>query len=332
MSQRARSPVLGYNHNVRHGGRVFHVQTEDSGTGYARLYTHLFFEGTILSSKKMEYDPQSPEDAVRSLMQKLHKAMMKELSHAEHDARIAAFFAARGQPARLGDAAVNTSGVVEPPAASDAPAVVAPASTEPMPLEAPVPLAAAPPVAVATPARVPTKPVVVVKPGALKRPPVVLSSSADGVVVRRNVVVNVGGGAPPVNGSTPSPAATAPINGTPPPAARPRVATSGDGMFVGAGAVRLPVAAPRTSAAGQPLASSRDIRMPWETPAPARVVAPIVAAAEPPPPAGTSRELRMPWEAGGPPPPTDAFAADLVNDKSLDEVILEYLSDDGESQ
>src|SRR6478735_10511685 len=54
MSQRARSPVLGYNHNIRHGGRVFHVQTEDSGTGYARLYTHLFFEGTILSSKKAE--------------------------------------------------------------------------------------------------------------------------------------------------------------------------------------------------------------------------------------------------------------------------------------
>ena len=52
MSKRARSPVLGYNHNLRYGGRVFHVQTEDSGTAYARLYTHLFFEGTILSSKK----------------------------------------------------------------------------------------------------------------------------------------------------------------------------------------------------------------------------------------------------------------------------------------
>ena len=60
MTQRARSPVLGYNHNLRHGGRVFHVQTEDSGQGYARLHTHLFFEGTILSSKKQEYDPRRP--------------------------------------------------------------------------------------------------------------------------------------------------------------------------------------------------------------------------------------------------------------------------------
>ncbi len=102
MTQRARvSPVLGYNHNLRHGGRVFHVQTEDSGQGYARLHTHLFYEGTILSTKKQEYDPSAPEDAVRALMQQLHKSMIRELSHGEHDPRIGAFFAARGEPARL---------------------------------------------------------------------------------------------------------------------------------------------------------------------------------------------------------------------------------------
>src|SRR4030095_10665927 len=103
MAQRVRiSPVLGYNHNLRHGGRVFHVQTEDSGHGYARLHTHLFFEGTILSSKKQEYDPSAPEDAVRALMQQLHKSMIKELTRGEHDPRIGAFFAARGEPAVLG--------------------------------------------------------------------------------------------------------------------------------------------------------------------------------------------------------------------------------------
>ena len=100
-STRPRSPVLGYNHNLRHGGRVFHVQTEDSGQGYARLHTHLFYEGTILSSKKQEYDPSAPEDAVRALMQQLHKAMIRELTHGEHDARIGAFFIARGEPPRL---------------------------------------------------------------------------------------------------------------------------------------------------------------------------------------------------------------------------------------
>src|SRR5437763_13238830 len=117
MTQRARqSPVLGYNHNLRHGGRVFHVQTEDSGQGYARLHTHLFYEGTILSSKKQEYDPSAPEDVVRSLMQQLHKAMIRELTHGQYDARIGAFFIARGEPARLDDKGA--------PAAAAAPAVV----------------------------------------------------------------------------------------------------------------------------------------------------------------------------------------------------------------
>ncbi len=58
LTKPGRSPVLGYNHNLRYGGRTFHVQTEDSGQGYARVYTHLFYEGTILSSKKEEYDPR----------------------------------------------------------------------------------------------------------------------------------------------------------------------------------------------------------------------------------------------------------------------------------
>src|SRR5262252_8313588 len=202
MTQRARqSPVLGYNHNLRHGGRVFHVQTEDSGQGYARLHTHLFYEGTILSTKKQEYDPNAPEEAVRALMQQLHKSMIKELTKGEHDARIGAFFVARGQPAMLDDA--GQPAAVQAPAANaqpEAPAAPAPArEATPAPRDGtPAPRPAAAPAAAPKPA---AKPVVMVKPGGVRRPPVVLSSSADGVVIRRNVVINVGGGAPPVNGT-----------------------------------------------------------------------------------------------------------------------------------
>src|SRR6185503_13884663 len=139
MTQRARSPVLGFNHNLRHRGRVFHVQTEDSGPGYARLYTHLFYEGTILSSKKHEYDPASAEDAVRLLMQQLHKAMIKELTHGGHDPQITAFFASRGEPAWLD---------VQPPAieavvAHAQPEMAAPEAAAPPP-PAPDPSAPAP--------------------------------------------------------------------------------------------------------------------------------------------------------------------------------------------
>ena len=345
MSKRARSPVLGYNHNLRYGGRTFHVQTEDSGQGYARLYTHLFFEGTILSSKKQEYDPESPEDSVRALMQQLHKAMIRELTHAEHDARIAAFFTARGEPAMLEERRAPAAAAGQPPASPPIAAVTsAPPAVEVVAagVVASAPPVAAPALAASAPVSAPVaprpnvtpKPVVIVQPHTLTRSPVQVSSAADGVVVRRNVVINVGAGQPQVK----SPAS----NGTPAPAApaapaRPRGAPGGGHYAVreGSGFLagnRARAAASATSAQAQPLASSREIRMPWETPGPTRIsqpVMPVVAAPANPEPASNGK-IRMPWD-----PPAAAgepFSGDLVSDKSLDEVILEYLADDGEAE
>jgi hypothetical protein len=96
MAKAARSPLLGYNHNVKYGGHIFHVQTEDSGPGNPHLFTHLFFEGSILASKRGQYDPDLPEDEVRSLMQAQHKAILKELKQTIYDERIARFFSMRG--------------------------------------------------------------------------------------------------------------------------------------------------------------------------------------------------------------------------------------------
>jgi hypothetical protein len=333
MSQRARqSPVLGYNHNLRHRGRVFHVQTEDSGQGYARLHTHLFYEGTILSSKKKEYDPSAPEDAVRALMQQLHKEMMRELTHGEYDARIGAFFIARGEPATLdakGAPAASAATTAAPPAAVES----AVAQAQP---ELPAARSAAPPAttAMAAAAAAP-KPVVTVKPGGVRRPPVVLSSSADGVVVRRNVVINVGGGAPPVNGTAGNarpPQVTGGASNRPRPQAP--VAASDGAVVPGKGASAR-AAAP--DSAPQPLASSRDIRMPWETPGPssrANGQQPILTNI-PASPRRSSLDVKMPWDAPGGDKPSagkDAFAAELGDDKGLDEVILEYLSDDSETE
>jgi hypothetical protein len=307
MSQRARSPVLGYNHNLRHGGRVFHVQTEDSGLGYARLYTHLFYEGTILSSKKQEYDPSSPEDVVRSAMQKLHKLMIMELTHAEHDARIAAFFTARGEPATLAGpapviAAAPAAQVPAPPPVESPPDVIE---------SVPAPVAAAP---VAT-AKVVPKPMVTVQQAAAKHPAVVVSNAADGVVVRRNVVINVGAPAPwPARAR-----------------AGGQYAVRDGGGYVAGNRAR---AITTQEAQPQPLASAREIRMPWETPAPTRIAPPPAAAVQVSAEGGaavvSTGKIRMPWDV----PPVaapEAFSAELVSDKSLDEVILEYLADDGET-
>jgi hypothetical protein len=97
MAKPTRSPVLGYNHNLKYRGRIFHVQTEDSGPLNPRIFTHLYFGGTILASKKHEYDPSAAEDVVRALMQSQHKSILKELKGARHDERIMQFFAARGE-------------------------------------------------------------------------------------------------------------------------------------------------------------------------------------------------------------------------------------------
>jgi hypothetical protein len=71
--------------------------------------------------------------------------------------------------------------------------------------------------------------------------------------------------------------------------------------------------------------------MPWETPAPSRAQ-PIITNA-----AASSRrsssEVKMPWDPPGSRSGTsDAFTAGLGDDKGLDEVILEYLSDDSETE
>jgi hypothetical protein len=342
MSKRARSPVLGYNHNLRYGGRVFHVQTEDSGQGYARLYTHLFFEGTILSSKKQEYNPDDAEDAVRAAMQQLHKAMIKELTRGEHDPRITAFFSARGEPAMLEPRAAAPAAAPAPEAApaAAAPVEAPPAAAPPPPVIPPVvqaaPVLVTPPapavvtgLPVAAPAHktpgpkpmVTPKPVVIVQPTQLKRSPVVVSNPADGVVVRRNVVIDVGAGKPPVQAP--------PASATPPPmATRPRAGAQistrdGSGFIAGN---RARAVQPEPQQPHQPLASAREIRMPWESPAPRRPAAPVASAPASPAPStaapAVAGKIRMPWDSPG------GTSETLVSDKSLDEVILEYLADD----
>lgn len=83
-----RSPILGYNHNIRYRGLVFHVQTEDSGVLSPHLFTHLFREGVIISTRKLLYDSGSDEGAIKSLMQAQHKAVMKDLKRGHFDDKI----------------------------------------------------------------------------------------------------------------------------------------------------------------------------------------------------------------------------------------------------
>lgn len=84
------SPLLGYNNNVRHKNRVFHIQTEDSGVKHPHVITHLFMDGgRILKSVKRSYaehvGSDSLSETVRQLMKEQHKAMFIALRDGEYD-------------------------------------------------------------------------------------------------------------------------------------------------------------------------------------------------------------------------------------------------------
>jgi hypothetical protein len=97
------SPQLGFNNNVRHKGRVFHIQTEDSGVKHPHVITHLFADGgRILKSTKTSYAEFLGEDdlakKVRSLMQEQHKAMFIALRGGKFDHMFPEDAAAEGAP------------------------------------------------------------------------------------------------------------------------------------------------------------------------------------------------------------------------------------------
>jgi hypothetical protein len=246
-----KSPLLGYNHNLKYKGRVYHVQTEDSGLDNPHIFTHLFHDGTILSTARQEYqdlvgDPDW-ESQLRGRMQAQHKDMMKGLIKGACDDRILEFFgvleaeveeeipmATLPPPPKRERPAAETPPPVVPPAPA-APAVAPwnPAAARAAPGPQPAQAAPAPPMA---------------------RPPA--PSSSGGVVVAMPMVI-VGNQVPPA-ARPPAPSAMAP---------RP--------------------AAPSTTT---PVAQFR--------PEESRTV------------------------------PDSIFGSELISEKSLDEVILAYLSED----
>lgn len=84
--------LLGYNHNIKYKGDVFHVQTEDSGINKPHVITLLYREGVIICSKKTSYADilkiENLEELVEDLMKEQHKEMMRRLKSGEFDAKI----------------------------------------------------------------------------------------------------------------------------------------------------------------------------------------------------------------------------------------------------
>ncbi len=126
-----RPPFLGYNHNVRHAGHLFHVQTEDSGLGRLVLFTHCFVDGTILASLRGTYTAEESDAVVQKRMQDQHKAMLRRVRDGEFD----------NHPEVVARAA--QAGAHDKPAAAASAAPVGDATAKPEPKAEPKPAALA---------------------------------------------------------------------------------------------------------------------------------------------------------------------------------------------
>jgi hypothetical protein len=89
MAGDAKKMVVGFNHNIKHKGKMYHIQTEDSGLENPHLITHLFVGGNILASKKTSYADIVGADnlaaVVRELMEEQHKEMLRNLINGVYD-------------------------------------------------------------------------------------------------------------------------------------------------------------------------------------------------------------------------------------------------------
>lgn len=81
--------VVGFNHNFRYKGAMFHVQTEDGGLKNPQIVTLLYHGGSILSSKKTSYADlcrkDNPAVLVEELMKEQHREMLRRLKDGDFD-------------------------------------------------------------------------------------------------------------------------------------------------------------------------------------------------------------------------------------------------------
>ena len=88
MAGDVKKMVVGFNHNIKHKGKMYHIQTEDSGLENPHLITHLFVGGNILASKKTSYADIVGADnlaaVVRELMEEQHRHLERPSRRPSH--------------------------------------------------------------------------------------------------------------------------------------------------------------------------------------------------------------------------------------------------------
>ncbi len=82
--------ITGFNTDVDHGERVFHVQTEDKGRDNPVVESLLYCGGEIITSRVTPYadlglDEESPDEAVQARMEKQHQTLIRDICNGMFD-------------------------------------------------------------------------------------------------------------------------------------------------------------------------------------------------------------------------------------------------------
>jgi hypothetical protein len=82
--------ITGYNTDVRHGNRIFHVQTEDKGLSNPKIETLIYVGGEILDNYRSSYEdllaaPPVGETAIQGRMDEQHRAVIRDIKNGKYD-------------------------------------------------------------------------------------------------------------------------------------------------------------------------------------------------------------------------------------------------------
>ena len=121
--------ITGFNTDIRHGDRVFHVQTEDRGVANPIVESLVYVGGQILLSKRSPYsdlvsEGKADEPAVRQLMDLQHRRIIEAIRRGRFDDAFASASGAPGAPAPEA-APAKVEAPLSPAAAAAAAAILA---------------------------------------------------------------------------------------------------------------------------------------------------------------------------------------------------------------
>jgi hypothetical protein len=81
--------ITGFNTDIKHNNRVFHVQTEDKGSGNPYIESLVYVGGEIVASKKSSYADmvkgERDEKAVQHLMEQQHRLVIAAIQRGRFD-------------------------------------------------------------------------------------------------------------------------------------------------------------------------------------------------------------------------------------------------------